>query len=150
MPKTKGPRAAIWKIRRLLDLDPELTYAQLAGYTGVSRQRAHQLVRKYRLKKVIIYGLGSRPCLGGCGKVVRSRNRSGFCRPCKKLSHSYEFRCSYCGEVQAVAGRDATNRRTNQGRKKSTLDFCNRSCGQLFYTEQRRRTHTETEESNDD
>ena len=134
--------SAVDIVRRLLDLDPTLTYKKLGEYAGVSRQRVHQLVTKYDLPKARRWEESSRPCTGGCGRRLRfDRNRSGWCRACNTLAHGYEYRCGECGEWRAVTGRSAINRRANSRKIKNyNLDFCDNVCAGKFYARRRWQT----------
>jgi hypothetical protein len=130
-PKT----GALPKIRRLLDLDPTLTYDQVAAYCGVSKQRVHQLVEQHDLPKSSRWNETSRKCAGGCGRRLnRKTNLSGWCRACSILANAYEFMCHGCGKLNVVTGDDAVNRRQNLKHKKHPgLDFCGNSCSSTYF-----------------
>jgi|ETNvirnome_2_130_1030620.scaffolds.fasta_scaffold13490_2 hypothetical protein len=136
--------SAVNIVRRLLDLDPTLTYRQLGEYAGISRQRAHQIVQAHGLPKSRQWTESSRLCSGGCGTRLRfASNHSGWCRMCNTLAHGYEYRCGECGEWRVATGRAATSRRSNTRKKKKySLDFCGNVCSGKFYARRRRENGT--------
>jgi hypothetical protein len=129
-------------IQRLLSLDSTLTYRELGSYSGVSPQRAKQIVDKYALHKTGRWSQTSRLCHGGCGQWLRYKsNKSGWCRQCRRRSHSYEYRCAWCGQVRVVSGKLASTRRANNRRVKvnPSLDFCSKRCAGKYFS--KKHTH---------
>jgi len=49
------------------------------------------------------------------------------------MAFTYEFQCAHCGEIFAVQGREAANRRNSKKYKKNPdLDFCTLRCSSKF------------------
>jgi len=124
------------KARRLLSLDPTLTYRFLAKEIGVSHQRIAQLVEAYDLPKVGRWRDTSRMCLGGCGKRLNKKvNRSGWCRECSRIAHGFEYTCANCREVKVDYGNRAHSRRTNiRAKKYPSLNFCSNRCSGTYFS----------------
>ena len=127
-------------IRRLLALDPSLTYSELGKYAGVSKQRAHQITNDHNLFKSGRWSDTSKACLGGCGKRLRFRAKTGWCRTCLNKTYAYEFRCGWCLGISVVTGKEASNRRSNlKKRKYRGIEFCCKTCSGRFYQREVRR-----------
>jgi hypothetical protein len=127
-------------VRRLLSLNPDLTYREIGELAGVSKQRVFQLVEQHGLKKNNRWADTSKACMGGCSKRLRPKtNKTGWCRECLKKAHSYEFVCGFCRQVNVVTGSDAASRRQNAKRRKFPgVQFCTKRCSGLYFQRRKR------------
>ena len=116
------------KIRQLIECNPELTNVEIANALEISRQ----LVSHHRTSMGMPRSSPNRAC-NGCGVRIGRYNSTGFCRKCKTLSYTYEFKCTQCGKINSKTGRDAINRRNSMKYKKNSFDFCNLSCSSRYF-----------------
>ncbi len=138
-------RSATNRIKELLEADPLLTYQQLGDAVGVTKQRAHQIVKNNNLEKSFPWTGKTFSCNGGCGKrLYYTLNKGGYCRKCRKRKNSFTFNCSHCGKEQTLIGRDASRKRVSLN--KGANIYCNASCrtsGEMSKYWQKESTHVE-------
>jgi len=123
------------RIRKLIEFDTAASNSDIARALGISRQAVSQHVLNMR-------GLPVRQKLyrscAGCLRRVRWNVTSGLCRRCWVASFAYEFVCAHCGAVRQVLGKNATNRRALDTRRKkhgekAKLNFCTTTCANKFF-----------------
>lgn len=115
-------------IRRMIEFNPLLTNTEIVEATGLSRQLVSYHARTLKMPRQS----ANRSC-SFCGLRITRYNASGLCRKCRPLAFTYEFQCAWCGEVYAVQGKEAANRRNSKKHKKNPdLDFCTLSCAQRY------------------
>ena len=126
-------------IKRLIEFNPKISNTQIGEATGLSRSLISYHRRRLRLPQMS----PNRSC-SFCGKRIGRYNSSGLCKHCKPISYTYEFQCACGGEIHAVDGNEAAQRRNSKKYKVTDLDFCNGRCsGKYFFHKGKALSNTE-------
>ena len=116
------------QIRRLIEFSSGISNSQISETLGISRQLV-----SYHAKTMNMPRQSPNRVCSFCGLRITRYNASGLCRKCRPLAFTYEFQCAWCGEVYAVQGKEASNRRNSKKHKKNPdLDFCTPRCAQRY------------------
>ena len=116
----KKKRPALENLRELLAGGNPYTLQQLADLLGVTRERVRQFCVQHGLERV---RPRQRLRCSACGKVLRSDDRTGFCRSC--LYPKVWLVCSACGRSFQ---RSEAERRARDKRRITNLVFCTKRC----------------------
>jgi len=116
------------QIRRLIEFSSGISNTQISEALGISRQLV-----SYHAKTMDMPRQSPNRACSWCHVRITRYNASGLCRECRPMAFTYEFQCAHCGEIFAVQGREAANRRNSRKHKKNpNRDFCSLRCSSKF------------------
>lgn len=116
--------------RRILEVNPELSYAEIGRLLGVSRERIRQVVgiRRRCARTCQACGKRLKPSRSGLGKNAYYR---GYCTECwalekerRNLEHYRFFICEYCG-TRFTRTASTVRRQLKRGQR---VRWCSKQC----------------------
>jgi hypothetical protein len=115
---------------RMLEINPDLSYAEIGRILGVSRERIRQIAGVRRRHKRSCESCGKRIKPGRSGSTKNAYFR-GYCPECwalekerRRLEHYRSFICEYCG-TRFVRKAGTVRRQLQRGQQ---IRWCSKQC----------------------
>ena len=116
--------------RRMIEVNPDLSYAEIGRILGVSRERIRQVIGVRRRKVRACQACGKKLKLSRSG-LAKSAYYRGYCPECwtlekerRRLEHYRSFICEYCGTT-FTRKASAVKRQLKRGQR---VRWCSKQC----------------------